>query len=44
VRIITRVDDCSGSIDAAINHEPGQTARVSGLTRSGRFAVDLPFL
>ncbi|HKQ17607.1 MAG TPA: trypsin-like peptidase domain-containing protein [Solirubrobacterales bacterium] len=39
-KVRTRADYCR----AVEGSEPGQTARVSGLTRSGRFAVDLPFL
>ena len=36
----TRADYCR-AVDGA---ETGETARVSGLTRTGRFAVELPFL
>ena len=39
-QVRTRADYCK----VVEGSEPGQTARVSGLTRSGRFAVDLPFL
>jgi len=39
-KVRTRADYCR----AVEGSEPGQTARISGLTRSGRFAVDLPFL
>jgi S1-C subfamily serine protease len=39
-KVRTRADYCR----AVEGSEPGQTARVSGLTRRGRFAVDLPFL